>query len=372
MGKVHVCLVSDQPIPNIIPAISEGVQKVELLVSRDMERKGKWLRQFFEARGIGTASHTIDPYDFSQVEGVCSQLLDDASGSDLALNVTGGTKIAAFAAFSAFRDRNRPILYYDPKRWCAIRLDRNDIPPVEGNVRLSVKEYLNVYGKSIIEESSDHEPLCRRKGLTFWLAENLANSPFLRVMNAFAAEAQKSRSFPFSKSFDKRFNPSFKPLLERCGSEGIIGWDPKTRTVTFPDMDSARYLGGFWLEEYVWLVASELPLDDLKRNVRVKWEESGITNEFDVLFTYRCRLFIVSCKTSRLESEQHFKDKNPVYELDSQKEKAAGLFGKAILVSATPMGEELQKRADELKIIRLSGADLPWLKKKLEIAIAGR
>lgn len=372
MIRVQVCIVSDQPIPNIIPAISGDSNRVELLVSTDMEKKGEWLKQFFEKRGITATFHPIDPYDFSQVEGVCLKILDEAEGMDVALNVTGGTKIAALGAFSAFHTRNRPVLYFDPKKWSVVRIDRSDIPTVEGRVSLTVQEYLNVYGKTIIEEAVDHTRLLARGKLTCWLAENLADSSFLRVMNAFAAEAQKSPSFPFSKSFDHRFDPTFKPVLERCAREGVIRWEPTTRTVTFPEIDSARYLGGYWLEEYVWLIASELPLDDLRRNVRVKWAESGITNEFDVLFTSRSRLFIVSCKTSRLESEKHFRDKNPLYELDSLKDAAAGLFGVGLLVSASPLGEELRKRADTLGIIRLSGSDLPWLKVKLEAAIAGR
>jgi len=73
-----------------------------------------------------------------------------------------------------------------------------------------------------------------------------------------------------------------------------------------------------------------------------------------------------------LRTEKFYKDKNPLYELDSLKDALAGLYGKGILVSATPLGSGLQKRADTLNIVRISGSDLLWLKVKLEAALTGR
>jgi len=370
-NTAHLILISGQPIPNLIPAIAWHPDVVHLLVSAKMERQAARIAQFLESRGIECRKHQIDAYDMRQVEAVCTKLLEGAAHGAVILNATGGTKVAAFGAFAAFRERGFPIVYFDPEKWRITWLDGSGTPPVAAAAELSVREYLAAHGLNVIEDAGSDEAVTKRLALTAWLAKELPQSGFIRVLNKLATEAQQTGIYPAHKII-KPFDPSFTPFLKKLESEKLISWDSRSRTLTFPDAAAARYLGGFWLEEYVFDVVSSLDVHDVRRNVRVAWDGSGtkpVTNEFDVVFTDKCRLYMISCKTSKLGSESHYKDKNPVYELDSLKDAAAGLFGQGILVSATPLGVELQKRADTLKLLTISGRDLPWLKTKLQAAL---
>ena len=372
MINTHIVLVSGQPIPNMIPAISRPPQKIHLLVSDRMERQAARLSLYFNSHGIECIKHLMDAYDMGQVESVCLKLLEGAAPGSVMLNATGGTKVAAFGAFAAFRDRGFPIVYFDPEKWKISYLDGSNLPSETAVAELSVCDYLSVHGLNVIDDAGNDDVVRKRRELTKWLAKELPQSGlFIRILNTLATEAQRTSSFPAQKTIT-RFDPSFSRFLKKLDSENMILWDSKSCSLTFPDVDSARYLGGFWLEEYVHDVVLGLSVHDVRRNVRVAWEGSGIkpvTNEFDVVFTDKCRLYMISCKASKLSVESHYKDKNPVYELDSLKDDAAGLFGQGILVSATPLGIELQKRANALKLITLSGRELPWLGQKLQSAL---
>lgn len=364
----QVIIVSAQPIPNLIPILTSRPETVHLLVSDKMERQALRLVRFLESRSISCLNHSINPYNMKQVESECFGILDGAEAGTITLNATGGTKIAAFGAFAAFRERGFPIIYFEPEHWHIIHLNGTEQTPQKPDAQLSVADYLAVHGLNIVEDAGEDEGIIKRRELTKWLAENLSQSGFMPILNTFATEAHK-KSFPFSKQIEGYFNPSFKPVLKKLAAEKMIGWDESKRTITFPTPDSARYLGGFWLEEYVFDVVQSLGIHDVRRNVNVAWDGSGIKNEFDVVFTNRCRLFLLSCKTSKLVQEKHFKDKNPIYELDSLKDDAAGLFGQGVLVSASPLGMELKKRADALRLITINAEDIKWLAMKLKIEL---
>lgn len=49
--NTHVCLVSDQLIPDVLPVLKEQPDRVVLLVSDDKREQGKILEKIFRDRG---------------------------------------------------------------------------------------------------------------------------------------------------------------------------------------------------------------------------------------------------------------------------------------------------------------------------------
>jgi|GEM_PF-2422630 len=367
----HLIIVSDQPMPNLIPIISMKPAKVFMLVSEQMRAKAERIKRFLSENDIEAEEYIIEPYQMDEVESLTLSILDREPPDSIALNATGGTKISAFGAFAAFRKRGFPIFYFEPKRWEIISLDEVKKDAVKPAAQISVKDYLALHGMKVFEEAADDEEVNSRREITSYLAEHLHESGLMPVLNSFAFKAQEKRTFPITISFEaNKYYPQFNPILKKLTEAQIIRFDPNNKSITFPNLQSARYLNGFWLEEYVYSVIKDLGVYDVRRNVNVSWEGSLIKNEFDVVFTNNSRLFIVSCKTAKLAKAKDFKDKNPVYELDSLKDYAAGLFGIGVLVSASPLGTELQRRADTLKLVTMASKDMKkWLKAKLQIEI---
>ena len=340
-----------------------------MLVSEKMGPQADRLERYLEGLSINVLRHSLDAYNQEQVQLVCRDILADKEAGSVLLNATGGTKVAAFAAFEAFRSVGFPVVYFDPQRWRILSLYPGQQEPVRPEGEISVTEYLSVYGLNVKMAERSCADMERRLSLSRFLARKLPGRPgFMRVLNAVAARAVKLRSFPFTENIEP-FSKDYLPLLTRLDDEGIIGWDGASRKITFPCRGSARYLNGFWLEEYVFASLEGLPIADSLRNVEVEWDGTGqkpLENEFDVVFTRGARLYLISCKTASLSRERDTIDKNPLYELFSLKESAAGLFGRGLLVSASPMGEALKKRADASGIDYLEGTELPYLREKIQ------
>jgi hypothetical protein len=108
----HVVLVSDQPTPNITPALDGEFRPAHmaLAVSPDKARQAEWLTEALRDTGIRVEIWRID--DAWDIEHIRDRLLDllAAARADeiLALNVTGGTKPMAIAAYEVFRADDSP------------------------------------------------------------------------------------------------------------------------------------------------------------------------------------------------------------------------------------------------------------------------
>lgn len=87
-------------------------------------------------------------YDFKAIVGVCEEIEQEAgaANADLILNVTGGTKIVALAAFQSFYFNNRRIIYLDTSNNQLLQLAPETISlPVQENL-VKVHDYLVAYG----------------------------------------------------------------------------------------------------------------------------------------------------------------------------------------------------------------------------------
>ena len=50
--STHVCLVSAQLIPNVLPVLAERPRQAVLLITPQMENQGRLLEKFFRERGV--------------------------------------------------------------------------------------------------------------------------------------------------------------------------------------------------------------------------------------------------------------------------------------------------------------------------------
>ena len=99
--QTHICLVSTQPTPNLVPAIDPDVRPREmvLVVSDAMRKAADHLQLVLERHKVVCEQWPIsDPFDIDHVRMRLEKLLQRRAGEELALNVTGGTKVMALAA----------------------------------------------------------------------------------------------------------------------------------------------------------------------------------------------------------------------------------------------------------------------------------
>lgn len=149
--KAHLCLVSTQPLPNLVPVCDpdQKPQKVVLLVSDHMLPQAEWLEQVLVGRKIESERwHIQSPYDVDHIRQRLGKLLDRPDMRGVALNVTGGTKIMALAAFELFRERGLPIFYVQPHKDLLLPL-YPAAPPREIPDCLTLEEFLAAHGYQV-------------------------------------------------------------------------------------------------------------------------------------------------------------------------------------------------------------------------------
>jgi len=183
VSHVHVCLVSDQTIPNILGIYHFRPDSVLFITTKGMEEKKKTLAI------LDTLSHLGLDYENKHVriEVAEDSILDchskigaavqEYGDAEYSVNLTTGTKIMSIATYDFFRDYGSKMIY--------IPINRNEfITPFPKkahirseplNLRLSVIQYLAAY----VLKVTNTEKLERyrkeaidRKNLSKWIADN--------------------------------------------------------------------------------------------------------------------------------------------------------------------------------------------------------
>ena len=101
--SIHILLVSAQAAPNLLPALDPELKPAEtiLLVTAKMAGRAAALESVLCHAAVKVSHVTLDDeHDYAAVEKVLLDLAAKRDGEDIALNVTGGTKLMALAAQS--------------------------------------------------------------------------------------------------------------------------------------------------------------------------------------------------------------------------------------------------------------------------------
>ena len=77
-----------------------------------MKQRSDWLEGVLKRHGLATARLAIaNAYDYHAISEQITDWLAQREDEDIALNITGGTKVMAMAAQDAFRLGEKPIYY---------------------------------------------------------------------------------------------------------------------------------------------------------------------------------------------------------------------------------------------------------------------
>lgn len=349
MQKCLVSLVSDQTIPNVLIAAHYSPDYLLFLTTPAMERRGKAeaILKTLALRGRDYRDRchkiVVEADSIVDLQNKTSAWIHDQP-RDLAfiVNLTGGTKLMAIAAYDIFKDFGGEMVY--------LPIPRNEIltpfpkrrprPPEPLTERLSVQEYLTAYGFHTTNQDrlAGYQERCRsRKEVTRFLFAHYRDLlPLLEVLGA-DLRPQKNKKKVLQRGYDlcapfKAENENQLRFLDMLGFKRLQAEIRKTI-----HQDDADYLCGGWLEERLFLaVEAALPVGaDVCLNVRCE-APGGSANEFDVLFTLDNVLYLIECKS--LGSAQD-DDKEMInaflYKLGALRQNF-GLTPKAFLATTSP------------------------------------
>ena len=376
---VHFCLISDQAAPSLLPILDPDFKPKEavFLVSDKMKSNAEALEKVFKEKNIKVTLVRIENiYDVQEMENCFIELIDQFDGKDIALNVTGGTKLMAIVAQNTFAMGGKPIFYVDSDNNQILFISRDEkgqsIPNKMLNCQIDLKTYLSAYG---MVYKSTKQPLASEQLIT-----NL--EPFIKqydkykddipLLNSYAAESQKSG---FKVDFKHHKVKSFVTLLEELHHKNLLDFD--RHRIDFRDTVHKDLLNGVWLEEITYkaieniksiqdkalsLEVGNSSYDQSKHQYALK--NQGNQNEFDIAFMAKNRLHIIECKTQLMNKEGGIKSEEILYKLEALKN-YGGLMTKKCLVSYFEVPESVKNRAKELHIEIIQGKDLQRLREKI-------
>lgn len=353
----HVCLVSDQPAPNLLPLLDESLkpQRVVLLVTPQMKDKATYLERVIAPMGIKVETIALDAAEnFDDIQDKLLNLLTQEQSANIALNATGGTKWMVIAAQDVFRVNGSPVFYVSIENDTLLFLGAQQKPRKLQQL-INLETFLKSYGYSVIGDSkpqglpSEQKELCQQ--LVLKVSEWGGALGQLNYLAALAGERSNLR-IPVSEL--KQDNDShLKALLAEFQAAGLLQESDKG-IVHFSDASSRAFANGGWLEAYVNSLLNKLKVDGLLQdsariNLRVK-NASNTSNEIDVAFMANNHFHIIECKTKRFVGNQAGTAlTESLYKLDSIST-LGGLGTRSMLVSYRELGKADRIRASDLRI----------------------
>jgi len=358
----HVCMVSDQAAPNLLPVLDERIapknRRILMLVTPKMQKNAAGLTAVFENNGFDVETRSIDDqYDLDAIQGKLREFLAAHEKEKVALNVTGGTKIMALAAHAVFSLKKQPIFYVtEDNRIILIRgNEKSDVFALQST--LTLKEYLGAYGYAVNVKKTIH-----KQGFSDELIQNQENYlNALHLLNQYARRGKKKLvSFKVEDLSPVRF------LLELCKKYELL--DFTDDSVVFTDKNSRDYVCGNWLEAHTCAVVNSISGSEMQTRAEqgVSIERKGVQNELDVAFLAKNALHVIECKTGLLKTEG---GGDVLYKLDSITEKM-GLRTKPMLAIYDSLELPHKTRAAGLGITVVEGNELRNLQDHLKKWIA--
>ena len=390
MQTLHINLVSNYLVPNLIPALTPALgcrAAVLVLGDSNMEDRAERLRQIYEDHGIPVldilrcGSSTHYPTLIAAAESLADRLEQTHPDLFKVLNATGGTKPMAFAFVEAFSPtENRGVIYTDTQNKQLQFLSRKGVEVPQQSV-LDLSTYL--ISVDFEPEHDDFEEqtneVVERRDLTMWLANRLCGHQRSLVprLNGLSSQATKDlqklglAGFHATQQSDHPPRGEWASIYERLMSEGLWYWDHDL-TVTFRDPEAARYIQGGWLEEYAYLCAKDAGIDHVGLNVKGRWLTDSqnrwlgeATNEFDLLLLHHNQLLLLECKSgtwTKAGSSQQVVNK-----LEALTRKLfGGQFGGGMLLSVNDMPDSAIDRIAAYRLELLEGRQLHNLTERLK------
>ena len=263
------------------------------------------------------------------------------------------------------------LFYVDVDTDQAIPLDKTQ-PARSLAPTLGLSHYLQAYGFR-------REPLPQPPPLDF-AADELLQTLVIQVGSL---EKPRGQLNWLGQVAEARGQLGVRLTAEQLDSRGLIallGSLEDARLVTlhgenlrFADTAARSFAKGGWLERHVFrrvaALRGALGVRDQDANLQLV-DTDGVRNELDVAFIAKNRLFVIECKTARMDGERAPKANDTLFKLSELCRRAGGLGTRAMLVSYRRLGDAERRLAEALGIEVVSGAEIANLDQRLRIWVS--
>ena len=357
----HLCLVSDQTMPNFLPCIDEALRpsRITLAVTKAMKARAEDLRRAYERYKTIEVQPNLeiaDATDLAALSECFTAWLDAHDSEEVCLNVTGGTKLMAIAAQECFRMANKKVFYIDIASDRVLWVDTPKQAPLVLQAEPTVEAAIELNGFDILPNTTCVP--ARQQAWTRFAevaAQNIETwRAALTYLNKEAQEGENANDTILRRPEEALYQ--WDTVLEALQQHGLL----KTETedsLEFLNIQARDFVKGGWLEHYVRRVCNELGFrnrnfrSNLTIRTRHAKDGSKADNELDAVFLYRNSLYLVECKARNFRQGKKGDTRvdNALYKL-TELTRQQGLRAKALFVSMKSLAKADQERAKALGV----------------------
>lgn len=293
---------------------------------------------------IRRTMYRTEPYDGENVRNVCRQIHKTYPSDEFAYNLSEGTKLMAFAAFTIAEEYKSPAFYLTQlgeliwldnfeKRPMQSQLDNKEILGLSGNMLSEYQDAkllsdMDVQASSLIKQFIEKHP-----------KEHAMIQKFFNIFcNRELTRLPASRVFKNGLRFKLRQDNFL-----------IAQQNQVLLKISTPNAGMLFFKGRWWET----LVAHQVRSWSQTRPSRPEVWQSVIfqtesdkkrtKNEVDVLLNNEQKLIFIECKSGQVTQ-------NDVYKVDAVRETYGGDISLAVLASYYPVEENLQEKCKDLQI----------------------
>lgn len=370
--KTHVCLVSAQAAANLLPALDPQLkpERVVLVVSSQMRERAENLSAVMQEAGIRAEQCELsNEHDYARTESELLELADRLAGQEVLLNITGGTKLMSVAAQSVVHAADWRMFYVDADTDRISWLGRDTPPPQALSEQLRLRHYLKSYGFSLPQGPSRAGMTASQQVLTDTLLCQIGSlEQPLSQLNWLSQMAEERKSLAVQMSPQQTDSRSLEALLRHFREAGCLVVE--NDTIRFNSESERDFVKGGWLEQHVMQCVHQLTgeagIRDKAANLRVQ-DANSVESELDVAFLAHNRLFVIECKTARMDKPESPKANDTLFKLAENTRRVGGLSSRGMLVSYRALRDSEKKLARALNIECVCGADINRLVERIKV-----
>lgn len=360
-------LVSEQAAPNLLAALDPAMKPREavLLVSQKMAHRAQSLQAVLHESGIQTQIVALpDEHNMAALQIIMMDVAAQRDGQSLALNVTGGNKLMALAAQSVAQAAGWPSFYVDVDTDQVIWLDPRPAQPLTPQLRL--RHYLRGYGFKLADGIDRPQPNAAWQTLLQDLIINVGSlEEAIGQLNHLSQEAQNNLRVTLNPRQSEHHG--LDALLRKFEQAQVL--KRQGQQLSFATEAARSFANGGWIEHHVYQtvcqVTGDLSIRDKAANLQVLGQ-SGQPNEIDVAFMARNRLFMIECKTARMNNMGDHKANDTLYKLAENCRRIGGLGTRGMLATYRPLREAEHRLAKALGIEVVAARDLARLGERIK------
>lgn len=302
MKKIHLVLLSDQQIPNLLSTLHIKPDLLAMVESAQMKEKKK-AEHLLKALKL-TGQDYSQKYKIIPITGEDSpnaiiaslkEFENEHKTSSWSVNLTGGTKPMSIGAYEFFKDKKAKLIYTElNKPNIGIRWDYHE--DEEFKHKLRVDEFLAAYGFEIM---SSKIKIDEAKFFALKYAE-LAKKFVLNCgQNDLSLDLAKFHKDLPNKARKKGvdFPQDMKPLSSLF-EEALHELSPEKAKLT---PLAVQFLTGGWLEVFCYNCISKIRKNapsDLAIGIKISSD-----NELDVVYIRNNTFYSIECKTGKQGKE---------------------------------------------------------------------